>query len=315
MIPRTEGSAVSAAGESTEQAPGIRDSGPTGDQVRQADSAQLGTELGARHRAQKRDFIGIGLTCLPDAEFVAAVREAVATRQRLTVSFINPDYTLRAHRIPGLIDKINKFDMVLPDGWGVVLGARWLGYPAPDRQGNDDICPKVFAASAEDGMSNFLIGYRDGTADKAAENMKSTFPGIPIAGTTHGHWDVMRGHPGRYEDEDADRLVEEVNAAHADILHVSLPTPLQQDWVWQVADRLNVPVIVTGGAYLDHVAENVYWYPAWVIKMRICWLYRLSKEPRRLWKRYTLGLATYGLMLVKFKLTRRHTPKSASTAS
>jgi N-acetylglucosaminyldiphosphoundecaprenol N-acetyl-beta-D-mannosaminyltransferase len=188
----------------------------------------------------------------------------------------------------------------------VVLGARWLGYPTPDRQGNDDICPKVFAASAEHGMSNFLLGYRDGTAESAAVNMRQTFPGVPIAGTLHGHWDVIRGHQGHYEDADSDRMVEAINAANADILHVSLPTPLQQNWVWQVAGRLNVPVIITGGAYLDHVAERVYWYPLWVRKMRLCWAYRLSKEPRRLWKRYTIGLAAYGAMLVRAKLSQRH---------
>lgn len=277
------------------------------DAARDPGATQLGTALGTRYRSQKRNFLGIGLTCLPDAEFVAAVHEAVRTRSRLTVSFINPDYTLRAHRIPGLIGMINRFDMVLPDGWGVVLGARWLGYPAPDRQGNDDICPKVFKLSAEHGLSNLLLGYREGTAEKAAANLVSTFPGIPLAGTLHGHWDVIRGHPGHYEDADSDRMVEAINAAHADILHVSLPTPLQQRWVWQVADRLNVPVIITGGAYLDHVAERVYWYPRWVVKMRLCWAYRLSKEPRRLWKRYSVDLAAYGLMLGKAKLARRHT--------
>jgi N-acetylglucosaminyldiphosphoundecaprenol N-acetyl-beta-D-mannosaminyltransferase len=282
---------VSAAEETAKQAPDVQ--------------APLSAELANRHRAQKRDFLGLGLTCMPDAEFVATVREAVKTRSRLTVSFLNPDYALRAHRLPGLREKINKFDMVLPDGWGVVLGARWLGYPAPDRQGNDDILPKVFAVSAEYGLSHCLLGYREGTAEKAAANLSSTFPGIPIAGTLHGHWDVMRGHQFRYDDEDSDRMVEAVNATNADILHVSLPTPLQQDWVWQVADRLNVPVIITGGAYLDHLAEKVYWYPPWAIKLRICWLYRLSKEPRRLWKRYSLDLMVYGGLLVKAKLTTR----------
>jgi N-acetylglucosaminyldiphosphoundecaprenol N-acetyl-beta-D-mannosaminyltransferase len=316
---------VSAAEETAEHAPDLGDSpgpgspgpgshGPgqgladpaeSGPGRPRGEPAPLGTELGERHRARKRDFLGVGLTCLPDADFVAAVREAVATRSRLTVSFLNPDYALRAHRIPGLMEKINRFDMVLPDGWGVVLGARWLGYPVPDRQGNDDILPKVFAVSAEYGLSHCLLGYREGTAGQAAANLSSTFPGIPVAGTLHGHWDVIRGHQFRYDDADSDRMVEEVNAANADVLHVSLPTPLQQDWVWRVAGRLNVPVIITGGAYVDHLAERVYWYPPWATRLRICWLYRLSKEPRRLWKRYSLDLMVYGGMLAKAKLTRR----------
>ena len=101
--------------------------------------ARATTSVGARYRAQKRDFLGIGLSCMPDEALVEAVREAVRSRSRLTASFINPDTVLRGHRIPGLIEKMNRFDIVLPDGWGTVLGGRYLGLPVPDRQGNDDI--------------------------------------------------------------------------------------------------------------------------------------------------------------------------------
>ena len=205
-------------------------------------------EFGAGYRAQKREFLGIGLSCLSDEAFVDAVRQAVETRSRLTISFINPDYVLRGHKTAGLVDKMNEFDIVLPDGWGIVLGGRLLGLPVPDRQGNDDICPKMFALSAERGFSNFLFGCSEGTPEKAAANLKETFPGIPIAGTLHGYWDVVRGHPGRYDEADVDMMVNTINEAKPDILHVSIPTPMQQNWVWQVAARLDVPVIITGGS-------------------------------------------------------------------
>jgi N-acetylglucosaminyldiphosphoundecaprenol N-acetyl-beta-D-mannosaminyltransferase len=263
------------------------------------------SELGARYRAEKREFLGIGLSCLPDEAFLDAVRQAVETRSRLTVSFINPDYVLRGHKTAGLLDKMNKFDVILPDGWGIVLGGRMLGLPVPDRQGNDDICPKMFALSAERGFSNFLFGCSAGTPERAATNLADTFPGIPIAGALHGYWDVVRGHPGRYDESDVDMMVETINAADPDILHVSIPTPMQQTWVWQVADRLNVPVIITGGSYLDHLAERVYWYPGWVNRMRLGWAYRLSREPARLWKRYSLDLMGYGGMLARAKFGKR----------
>jgi N-acetylglucosaminyldiphosphoundecaprenol N-acetyl-beta-D-mannosaminyltransferase len=100
-------------------------------------------------------------------------------------------------------------------------------------------------------------------------------------------------------------MVETINAANPDILHVSLRTPMQQNWVSEVAGQLNVPVIITGGSYLDHLAERVDWYPDWVVRMRLCWAYRLAREPRRLWKRYTLDLAAYGLMVLRASRRRR----------
>lgn len=265
-------------------------------------------ELGDRYRVGKHRFLGVGLSCLADEEFLDAVEQAAKTRSRLTVSFINPDYLVRAHRIPNLAAKVNRFDVVLPDGWGIVLGGRWLGLPVPDRQGNDDICPKLFALSAARQWSNFLFGCAEGVPERAAANLTKTFPGLPIAGTLHGYWDVVRGNPGRYDEADITMMVDAINASNADILHVSLPTPMQQTWVWDVADRLQVPVIITGGSYLDHLAERVYWYPGWVNRMRLGWAYRLSREPGRLWKRYSLDLLAYGRMLLAEKRATRHRP-------
>ncbi len=266
---------------------------------------RLGTELAARYRGEKREFLGLSLSCMPDEEFLHAVRQAAQTRSRLAVSFVNPDYTRKAHLSPGLSEQINRFDIVLPDGWGVVLGARWLGYPVIDRQGNDDICPKIFAMSAEHGLSNFLLAYREGVAERAAATVTETFPGVPIAGTALGHWDLKRGLDGLGGDAGMARLIDQINASNADILHVCLPTPLQQAWVWEFSGRLNVPVIITGGAYLDHVAERMYWYPDWMVKTRLCWAYRLYREPRRLWKRYSLDLMSYGAMVARAKLAAR----------
>ena len=288
---------MSAAAESAAQARQTLDSPASGT------APSLSAELGARYRAAQRTFLGLGLSCMSDDDFLQAIREAIRTRSRLAVSFINPDYVRKARHSPELAGQINRFDIVLPDGWGVVMGARWLGYPVANRQGNDDICPKVFAVSAEHGLSNFLLSYREGVAEQAAATVTETFPGVPIAGTAQGHWDLKRGLAGLGDDAGFARLVDEINASKADILHVSLPTPLQQAWVWEFADRLNVPVIITGGAYLDHVAERMYWYPDWMVRTRLCWAYRLAKEPRRLWKRYSLDLMSYGTMVVRAKLS------------
>jgi N-acetylglucosaminyldiphosphoundecaprenol N-acetyl-beta-D-mannosaminyltransferase len=261
-------------------------------------------ELAAEARTRKRTFLGIGLSCISDEDFLDTVLEAVRTGSRLTVSFINPDYVLRAHRTPGLVEKINDFDVVLPDGWGVVFGGRLLGLPVQDRQGNGDICPKLFALCARDGVSNFLFGCAEGVPERAAANITGTFPGLPIAGTLHGYWDVMRGHPGHYDPDDVAMMVKTINAAQPDILHVSIPTPMQQNWVREVASQLDVPVIITGGSYLDHCAERLYWYPLWVNRMRLGWAYRAFREPGRLWKRYSLDFMAYGRMVLKQRLTQ-----------
>jgi N-acetylglucosaminyldiphosphoundecaprenol N-acetyl-beta-D-mannosaminyltransferase len=269
-------------------------------------AAGLAPELGTRYREQKRSYLGIGLSCLSDEEIMAAIGEAVRSRSRLTVSFINPDYVRRGHQIPGLIAKMNSFDVMLPDGWGIVYGARWVGLPIPNRQSNDDLCQKLFAMSAASGFANFLFGCAEGIPEQAATSLTAAFPGLRIAGTLHGHWDVVRGHPGYYDAADLDMMAEKINASGADILHVSVPTPLQQNWVTEMAGRVNVPVIITAGSFLEHPAMGrMHWPGSWINKLRIGWLYRLVMEPRRLWRRYTIDLLSYGRMVVREKLAKR----------
>ena len=262
------------------------------------------TGLGARYRAQKRDFLGVGLSCMTDEALVAAVREAVSRQSRLTVAFVNPDTVLRGHQIPGLLEKMNQFDIVLPRRLGVVLAGRNLGLPVPDRQGNDDVCPKVFALSAEHGFANFLFGCAEGIPEQAAVNLAATVPWPPDRRHAARLLGRGAGAPRLYEDADVDMMVQAINTSGADILHVCIPTPMQQTWVCEVADRLNVPVIMTGGAYLDHLAERVYWYPGWVNKMRLGWALPAVREPGRLWKRYSLDLMAFGGLVLKEKRRR-----------
>ena len=66
------------------------------------------------------------------------------------------------------------------------------------------------------------------------------------------------------------------------------------------------PVIITGGAYLDHLTEGLdTYYPAWAVRFHLCWLYRLALEPRRLWRRYTIEMARYAALLVRERLRLR----------
>lgn len=257
--------------------------------------------LAEAYKAQKGNFLGVGLSPLGRDELVAAVAEAVRTRSRLTISFLNADYARKGVRNPDLRAKMNAFDIMLSDGWGVVWGARFLGIPVPERAANDDIGGPLFELSAKHGYKNFLFGSAPGIAERAARTLARHFPTLPLAGTLHGWFDALRGHPGWYEEEDNEMILRRINDADPDILWVGLPTPLQQNWVWENSERIRATVIITGGSYLDHLAERLNWYPEWINQLRLSWLYRLWREPRRLWKRYSIDLVEFLWLLVKEK--------------
>lgn len=245
----------------------------------------------------KGRVLGVDVSVVDMRQLLAVLDNAVQEQRVLTVSFVNPNYLMRAREDSVLRQRMNAFDVMLADGWGIVAAARVLGARLPERLSNDDIGPGVFGLSEQRRWRTFLFGSAPGVAERAAGTLRREFPQLPVVGTMHGWWDAQRGHPGWFDDADNDAIIEAINTARSDVLWVGLPTPLQQQWVADNAHRLNVRIIITGGSYLDHIAERLRWYPRWVDTLRVGWLYRLSRDPRRLWRRYSLELLTYGGVL------------------
>lgn len=245
------------------------------------------------------DVMGVRVSRVDVPALRRLMSEAIRERRRLTITFANPNYVMAARQDDRLRALMNGFDLTLADGWGVVLAARIFGRPVPGRMANDDLTAELFGLPATEGWRTFLFGNAPGVADAAAANLVRWHPGLEIVGTQHGHW---ADSSGQIPADDVERLVKEINAAEPDILHVGLGTPLQQIFVAENRDRLTAPVIVTCGAYLEHLAERQQYYPPWVLKLRIGWLYRLAREPKRLWRRYTIELGSYVVRIVAIRL-------------
>lgn len=245
------------------------------------------------------DVLGVRVSIADVPTLRRLMTEAVRGRERLTITFANPNYVMAARRDPRLLERMNDFDVTLADGWGVVMATRIFGKPVPDRMANDDLTEEFFGLPAREGWRVFLFGNAPGVAEAAAGNLRGWYPGLEIAGTLHGHW---ADETGRIPPEVADRLVHDINEAKPDVLHVGLGTPLQQLFVTEYRDRLEVPVIVTCGAYFEHLAEGREYYPSWILKLRLGWLYRLYRDPRAMWRRYTIELGSYVFQVFAYRL-------------
>lgn len=261
--------------------------------------------------APTASFAGITVSPLRRAALLRELDAALSRRGAgqtspegpLTITFLNPDYARRALLDPRLRADVNSFDLVLVDGNGVRLLTPLYGFAVPERLDTDSLAPDVFSRLASRGGRVYLFGCAPGVAERAAATVVEAFPGLAVAGVEHGFHDVERGTPGTFGADDTDRIVAAVNDAAPDLLLVSLPTPLQQRWVAENAARLRVPVVMTAGSYLDHLADADVvvgsWYPRWADALRLNWLYRLAREPRRLWRRYTVEIASFTVLVVK----------------
>ena len=165
---------------------------------------------------------------------------------------------------------INSADLVLPDGIGIIYGAKILSRPMKEKVAGCDFAENLFAAMAGTDKTVYLLGAKPGVAEKAAENLTAKYPGLKIVGTADG-----------YFKEDGP-VVEKINEAEPDLLLVCLGAPKQEKWMVKNAPDLKVGLMAGLGGSLDVFAGIVERAPEKWQKLGLEWLYRLYKEPKRI---------------------------------
>ena len=184
---------------------------------------------------------------------------------------VNPEFVMMAQGDPNFYNILNRVDLCLADGVGLLYAARWLGEELPARVTGSDGVPAIAERAATEGWRIYLLGAAEGVAERAADALRQRYPDLQIAGT-------YSGSP-RAEDEDA--IVARVNAANADILLVAYGAPAQDKWIARNAPRLNVRVAMGVGGTFDYLAGDAPMAPDWMRDAGLEWLYRLIKQPWR----------------------------------
>jgi N-acetylglucosaminyldiphosphoundecaprenol N-acetyl-beta-D-mannosaminyltransferase len=206
-------------------------------------------------------------------------------------------------RHPELLDILRRADLVTADGMPVVWMSRLLGCPLKERVTGADMVPALAAEAARRGASLFFLGGRSGIGQQAATLLQQRYPGMKIAGVSSPFVSIEGEQMTDFELEDA-AIVEEINAARPDILLIGFGNPKQELWFARNAPRLQVPVSIGIGGTYEFIVGTVSRAPIWVQKAGLEWIYRILMEPRRLWKRYAIGLAKF--VLHAWPLIRYH---------
>ena len=212
----------------------------------------------------------VGFDSLTIEEAVARAKSLMDERRAAYVVTPNPEIVMACRERAETMQAVNGADLVLPDGIGVIYGARILGTPLKSKLPGIDFITALMADMAKEGKSVFLLGAKPGVAETAAERLKVMHPGLIIAGTHDG-----------YFKEDAP-VVAAVNAAHPDLLLVCLGAPKQELWMQRNQSALRIGLMAGLGGSLDVFAGNVKRAPKAFQKLGLEWFYRLLKEPKRI---------------------------------
>ncbi len=172
-------------------------------------------------------------------------------------------------------DVILDADLILPDGAGVILASEILGTPLKEKVAGVELGEKLLALAAHEGKAVYLLGGKPTVAAAAAQKMQKKYPALHIAGTHDGYFNKMGS--------ETQEVLDEINRSGAELLFVCLGAPTQEKWIMANKRRLtSVRLAACLGGSLDVYAGIVKRAPELLIRLRMEWLYRLIKEPRRL---------------------------------
>lgn len=216
-------------------------------------------------------ILGVRVHAVTMAETLAWIEAAVAARAPRQICTSNPEFLMTARRDREFFEVLNRADLVVPDGVGLLMAARWLGARLPERVAGSDLIYRIAERAAQRGWGIYFLGAGEGVVARTAAKLRAIYPELRVAGT-------FAGSP-KIEDEDA--MVARVRAARPDILLVAYGAPQQDKWIARNRERLGVPVSIGVGGSFDFVAEEARRAPVWIRRLGLEWLHRVGRQPWR----------------------------------
>ncbi len=231
--------------------------------------------------AVKHNILGVNISAITLHGASDAIIRAAHEQRRLGVS------ALAVHGVmTGALDRIhrtrlNALDMLVPDGQPVRWALNRLhGANLNERVYGPDLMLHVCDRAADDGLGIYLYGSSSAVLEPLQQQLRERFPGLQIAGVQPSRFRTLSA-----AEKQAD--IERIQHSGARIVFVGLGCPRQEVWVYEHLQHLSLPLVAVGAAF-DFHAGRVTQAPVWMQRRGLEWLYRFSKEPGRLWKRYML---------------------------
>ena len=216
------------------------------------------------------------------AEMVADGR---ATGRAHQVATVNVDFVVNAKHDDEVRRILQRSDLAIPDGMGVLWGARLIGQQIRERTAGVDLVPAICERAAIEGWRVCLFGGAPGVAERAARMLRER----------HGSDVVGVEAPVVAADGTMDSAaLDQLTALDADVVGVALGNPKQERWISRYGSTVGAPVFIGIGGTVDFLTGVTRRAPGWMQRGGLEWVHRALSEPRRLALRYAKDLVVFG---------------------
>lgn len=214
---------------------------------------------------------------------------------KLLINTVNAHSFNTAKKDQLFADALTNGDVLIPDGVSIVKACKWIKAKSQPKEriaGWDLFFFEKNKLEKKGGTVMFM-----GSSQKVLDLI------VKRAAVDYPHLKVVTYSPPckpEFSDEDNKAIIDAINAANPDLLWIGMTAPKQEKWTYSHWDELNIHCHVgTIGAVFDFFAGTVERAPIWWQEHGLEWLYRLIKEPKRMWRRYIIGNTLFLWNMVK----------------
>lgn len=180
-------------------------------------------------------------------------------------------------------EALTKGDVLIPDGASIVKACRWLKAKSQPKERIAGWDLFVFEMNKNKNGKVMFMGSSEKVLNLIKERAAKDYPNMEVV-------TYSPPYKPEFSDEDNTAIINAINEADPDLLWIGMTAPKQEKWTYSHWNELNIHCHVgTIGAVFDFYAGTVERAPLWWQNHGLEWLYRLIKEPRRMWRRYLVG--------------------------
>lgn len=234
---------------------------------------------GRRALIRRVDVLGVRISAIDMDMALDEIERWITVRESHYVCVTGVHGVMESQADPELREIHNRSGLTTPDGMPMVWAGRRAGATWMSRVYGPDLMLAVCERAAGRGWTSYFYGGKEGVPEQLAARLRARFPGLAVVGTESPPFRAL-------SPEEDEAVVRRINEAAPDLLWIGLSTPKQERWMSSHVGRIGAPAILGVGAAFDIHAGTLRQAPVWIQRRGLEWLYRLYREPRRLWRRY-----------------------------
>lgn len=225
-------------------------------------------------------LLDLSISNLTMGQTIDSVLSFLCAKRAGYLACINPHSFVVSESDSEFREALKTADILIPDGFGIVLASKVLGLPIRDRvSGPDFFVDFTKRANSLGSLRYFLLGSSECVIQKMVDRLKQEAPNIDVCGV------LSPPYKEQFTEGENEHMVNFINACRPDVLWVGLSAPKQEKWIFRNRERLDVPFVAAIGAAFDFYAgtkkrSSLFWQ-----RTGLEWLPRFFREPRRLWRR------------------------------